>query len=339
MHFKVRDISQDGLQLSTSLRNKFLLQGMRLNLAVSFPMGSVVQINVEVMRVGLKRFGSEDRLVLGTRFEKIGDLARKVLGQYLIQFSNAESLNAVRLAGFAPESIASGTTFYYLKSETDYRQVLDLRWKANEQAGQLGNITKAEDTGDMNDMRGRILVAKRNDKVIGTARLRFPQLDEPLECESYLRWTNTLPRRDELIEVSRLATDRHFRASDLLAGMFKYACSTCITPERPWLVMSCMTKYKPFYEKIGFTDTGLSYKDPHWSEPLNVMISDSYGVIKGLNVNPIYWNLIWKEVAKFMLDNDLADFTTRDRARVFAYRLFSPLASMITRNVRKRREI
>lgn len=339
MHFKVRDISQDGLQLSTSLRNKFLLQGMRLPLSVSFPMGSVVQIDVEIKRVGLQRFGSEDRLVLGTQFEKISDLARKVLGQYLIQFSNAESLSAVRMAGFSPESIASGTQFYYLKSESDYRQALELRWKANQQAGQLGNIAKAEDTGDMNDMRGRILVAKRNGSVIGTARFRFPQLDEPLECESYLRWTSTLPRRDELIEVSRLATDHHFRASDLLAGMFKYACSTCITPERPWLVMSCMTKYKPFYEKIGFRDTGLSYEDPHWSDPLDVMISDSYGVIKGLNVNPLYWNLIWKDVADFMLNNDLANFTRRDRARIFAYRLFSPLASMIVRNLRKRRKI
>jgi predicted GNAT family N-acyltransferase len=338
MHFKVRDISKDGLQLSTSLRNKFLLQGMSLPLSVSFPMGSVVQINVEIVRVGLQRFGSEDRIVLGTRFDKISEMARKVLGQYLIQFSNAESLSSVRTAGFSPESIASGTKFYYLKSEDDYRKVLQLRLEANQHAGQLGDISRAEDTGDMNDMRGRILVATRNDKVIGTARFRFPNQDEPLECESYLNWSNTLPRRDELIEVSRLATDRNFRASDLLAGMFKYACSTCITPERPWLVMSCMEKYKPFYEKIGFADTGLLYSDPHWSSPLHIMISDSYGVIKGLNVNPLYWNLIWKDVAEFMADNDLADFTSRDRARVFAYKLFSPIAFLLVNVLRKRRK-
>lgn len=337
MHFKVRDISQDGLQLSTSLRNKFLLQGMRLPLSVSFPMGSVVQINVTVIRVGLQRFGAEDRLVLGTKFDQISDLSRKVLGQYLIQFSNAESLDAVRSAGFSPESVASGTTLYYLKSEKDYRDVLSLRLSANRHAGHLGNITQAADTGDMNDMRGRILVAKRNDKVIGTARFRFPQIDEPLEYETYIQWPSSLPRRDEVIEVSRLATDRGFRASDLLAAMFKYACSTCITPERPWLVMSCMAKYCPFYEKIGFRKTGLSYNDPHWSQPLHIMITDSYGTIKGQNVNPIYWNLIWKDVASFMAQNHLADFTSRDKARIFAYKLLSPFASGIIRRIRRRR--
>jgi predicted GNAT family N-acyltransferase len=338
MHFKVRDISENGLQLSTSLRNKFLLQGMKLPLSVGFPMGSVVQIDVTIVRVSLQRFGSEDRLVVGTRFKKISDLARKVLGQYLIQFSNAESLEAVKSAGFSPVSVARGTSFYYLKSEEDFREVLNLRLLANEQARQLGTISKPEDTGDMNDMRGRILVARRNDRVIGTARFRFPQLDEPLEYEEYLKWPSSLPRRDELIEVSRLATDPEFRASDLLAGMFKYACSTCITPERPWLIMSCMAKYRPFYEKIGLQDTGLQYKDPHWSNPLHIMIADSYGTIKGKHVNPLYWNLIWKDVAEFLASNELVSFTSRDKARIIAYRSLSPIASMLVNKLRKRRK-
>jgi hypothetical protein len=337
MHFKVRDISKDGLQLSTSLRNKFLLKGMRLPLAVCFPMGSVVQIDVSIVRVGLQSFGTDDRLVIGTRFDKIGDLARRVLGQYLIQFSNAESLNAVIEAGFSPTSVAQGASFYYLKSEEDYRAVLRLRYEANKHAHNLGNIRRPEDTGDMNDMRGRILVAKRNGEVIGTARFRFPQIDEPLEYESFVKWPSHLPRRDEVIEISRTATDRRFRSSDLLAGMFRYACSTSLTPERPWLVISCMEKYKVFYQKIGLQETELTYVDPHWSEPLHVMISNSYSAIKGCNVNPLYWNFIWSDVAEFMRANQITNFTNRDRARVFAYRALAPVSRLLINKLRARR--
>ena len=329
MHFKIRDISEGGLQLTTSLRNKYLVPGMTLKMSVGFPMGSVVPMTTKIVRTSIDSFGSTDQLVIGSSFDNLTSLAKRVLGQYLIQFSNAESLESIRSSGYEPESVSRSTTYYYLKSEEDYRDVLKLRLEANRQAGQLGNASKPEDVGDFIDMQSRILVAKRADEIIGTARFRFTNIDEPLEVERYTTWPRDMPRRDEILEVSRLATDFRFRKSDLLVGMFKYACSTCLTPERPWLVMSCMDKYVPFYSKIGFQPTSIVYDDPHWSEPLNVMIADSYAAIKGEKVHPVYWNLIWKDVCDFLIENGLAKLSTRDRIRLSIYRAFAPFAARL----------
>lgn len=336
MHFKIRDISGEGFQLTTSLRNKFLVPGMNLKMTVGFPMGSVVPIDATIVRTSIESFGSSDQLVVGVTADNPSTLSRRVIGQYLIQFSNAESLDVIRQSGYPHESVSRSTTFYYLKSEEDYRAVLKLRLEANRKAGQLGNAQKPEDVGDIIDMHSRILVAKRADKVIGTARFRFAEIEEPLEVEKYARWPRNMPRRDEILEVSRLATDPSFRQSDLLAGLFKYACSTCLTPERPWIVMSCMSKYIPFYKKIGFRQTDIVYEDPHWSEPLNVMIADSYAAIKGTGVHPVYWNLIWREVCEFLAENGLTTLSRRDRLRMAVYRLFAPLAAqMLQRRMQK----
>jgi hypothetical protein len=110
MYFRIRDISPDGLQLTCSLRNKFLIPGMRLHLTAVFPMGSVVVLQVEIARVGVMSIAGEERLVVGTTFLDLSPLGRRTIGQYLIQFSDADTLEQLRDVGFAPASMAQGRT-------------------------------------------------------------------------------------------------------------------------------------------------------------------------------------------------------------------------------------
>ncbi|MFU8814435.1 MAG: hypothetical protein ACNA7W_03755, partial [Pseudomonadales bacterium] len=126
-YFQVRDISQEGLRLVCSLRNKFLIQGARLNLTASFPTVGDVSFAVTITRLGVTSERDKDYLVVGTEYHDLSKAARSIIGQYLLQFGDADSLSELRQAGFFPRSVSNGTDFYFLKSEADYDEVLRLR--------------------------------------------------------------------------------------------------------------------------------------------------------------------------------------------------------------------
>jgi predicted GNAT family N-acyltransferase len=330
MYFQVRDVSAEGLQLSCSLRNKFLIPGMRITLTTVFPMAQVVQLDVEVVRVGISAFAGRDRLVVGTKFRALSDHAKAVIGQYILQFSNVETLADLRKAGLIPKSVSQGVDFYNLKSEEDYRAVLELRFLAHTADGNLQDGQSPESLADINDARSRIVVGKYKGRAVATARIRFNELDEPLEHEEHVEWPKTLPRRDQIIEVSRVATHPDFRRNDLLAALFRYSYLNLVQRDRPWIVISCLDNMVPFYQKIGFVHTGLRHREPLWKEDrvLNIMIINTFELIVGRGVNPFYWNMMWRDVAQYLSAESVIEPTGIDQIRMIVYRAFGPLASV-----------
>ena len=243
----------------------------------------------------------------------------------LVQFSDADSLDNLTQAGFVPKSIARGTRYYYLRTEDDYQKVLELRYLANERAGHLGEVAQPSDLAELEDTRSRIMVAKRNDIVIGTWRLRFPMLGEQLEPEHFTTLPLSIPRRDQIFEASRLATHPDYRRNDLLAGMLRFAMANCISVERPWLTTSCMKKYIPFYKRIGLAETGVTYRDETWSEELHLLLINSLDGLKGIGVAPAFWNFVWREPAELLIDAGLVSLTGLDRTRISIYKSLNPM--------------
>jgi len=333
VYFQIRDISNEGLQLVCSLRNKFLIAGMRLRIIAVFPMGSVTNLQVEITRVGITSIGGKDKLVVGARFVELSSFARQAIGQYLIQFGDVESLEVLRTAGLAPKSVSLGVDFYILKSEEDYLEVLELRRLSHTLDGNLKHPVEAIDMGDINDARARIVVGKYRGKVVATARVRYNELDEPLEHEAHVVWPKELPRRDQIIEVSRVATHPDYRRNDLLAALFRFSCQNCVQPERPWVVVSCLDHMVSFYEKIGFRQTGLRHTEPIWREDrvLNIMIVNISEMVLGRDVNPLYWNMLWKDLADLLMEQQAVTPTGLDKIRLFAYRSLSPVIDLLSR--------
>jgi hypothetical protein len=314
---------------------------MRLHLTAVFPMGSVAAIQVEITRVGITSIGGRDRLVVGSRFVELSAYARQTIGQYLVQFSDVESLEQLRLAGLAPKTLSLGVDFYNLKSEEDYLEVLELRRLAHSLDGNLRREVSAIEMGDMDDARARIVVGKFRGRVVATARIRYNELDEPLEHEAHVPWPKELPRRDQIIEVSRVATHPDFRRNNLLAALFRFTCHNIVQPERPWLVMSCLDHMVSYYEKIGFRKTGLRHTEPIWKDDrvLNVMIVSITEMVLGRGVNPIYWNLIWKELALLLIEQRAVTPTGMDRIRLLIYKAIGPLAGAFFLFRRPRRKL
>lgn len=337
--FQVRDISSNGMLLVCSLRNKYLLPGRTLLLSTNFPMVGEFVAPVKIVRVGLTAVNGKDKLSVGVEFVRLDDHMRKTMAQYLIQFSNVETLEELRIAGFNPGSVSKAVDFYYLKSEVDYQRVLELRLAAHEFDRNIKEDmhVAAHDMGDIEDTRSRIIVGMHQGRVVATGRIRFNELDAPLEHEKYISWPADLPRRDQILEISRVCTDPEFRRGDLLAGLFQFACATCIQMEKPYVLIGSWPEMMPFYSKLGWKDTGLSHREPMWKSQQHLMLGHSLDGMLGRGVNPIYWNLIWRVVADHTIKNGLIEPTGMDAIRLKIYRMFGPLANWLFNRRRKLR--
>ncbi|MFX3657967.1 MAG: PilZ domain-containing protein [bacterium] len=195
LYFQIRDISGSGIRATTSLRNKFIVPGMELELQISFPVTSQISTTMRVVRVTITTDGGKDLLEVGLAFTTLSMRQREVIGQYLVQFSDAESLERIRKEGFFPLSLTKGIDYQYIKSADDFSQVLELRLRANREVGKVPDHYTAADMADLYDNRGRIIVGKFRGIVVGTVRLTFPEVGEPLEHEEYLKLPDGFPRR------------------------------------------------------------------------------------------------------------------------------------------------
>lgn len=329
--FQVRDISPQGMQIACSLRNKYLLVGRKLLLTVNFPTVGEFNAPAQITRVGLTAINGKDQLAIGVEFLKLTDHMKNTMAQYLIQFSNVETLEELREEGFIPESVSKAVDFYYLKSEEDYKKVLELRLAAHEFDKNIKdeiNVT-ADDMGDIEDTKSRIIVGTYRDRIVATGRVRFSEPNEPLEHEKYIDWPKNLPRRGEILEISRVCTHPDFRRGDLLAALFQFASATCFQYEKPYVLIGSWPEMKGFYEKLGWKDTGLSHREPMWKNEQHLLIANSLEGMLGKNVNPISWNLIWRVSAEHTIDNGLIEPSSMDAFRLKIYRLFGPFSKWL----------
>jgi len=329
MYFQVRDISAGGIQLTTSLRNKYLLPGTSLQLSLMFPVSGNAIVQFRIKRVGVVAIGSKDMLQLGGEIENLDPKSRNVIGQYLLQFAPQATLEELRQAGIVPESLFRGASIRYARTKEDYSRVLNLRLEANRVSGQLGAAKTPEDMIDSDDSKSRILLATRGEETVATVRIRYPTVDDRLEAEKYLVWPDSLPRREELFEVSRLAVNVAYRGKDVLPSMFHYIALSSIGVDRPWITVSAMKKYVPFYLKVGFKDTNLTYKDPRWSNELHVLISHSLEAIKGKGASPIYWYVMWSKVLENLERDGVISLTRMDRVRTSIYRFIGSVTKLV----------
>lgn len=331
IYFSIRDISRDGFQLVCSLRNKYLIVGTQLNLTASFPMVGDLSLPVRVARIGIDTIQGKDRLVVGTEFVGLTQTAKNTIGQYLLQFTTAESLEDLRNAGFFPPAISRGTDYYFLKTEADYEQVLALRLLAHQDGNTVAEDLSPADMGDIFDTKSRIIIGKYNGEIIASARVHFNVLEEEMEHEQHISWPSELPRRDQIFELTRVCTHPKFRSNDLLASLLRFIAATCLQPQRPWVLVSSTDKLVPFYEKIGLADTGLRYDHPIFHGNQNVLLSNAYDILLGRSVHPIYWNALWKDVYGYLVDSGVLTPEPMDRARIRTYKALAPLTKLLFR--------
>ncbi len=330
IYLTVRDIAGGGFRALTSLRNKFLVSGMTLDMQISFPMTGYSAIRARIVRTKLTADNGKDYLEVGFEFSHLSASQRETIGQYLVQFSNAESLSEVNSAGFHPPSFSKGVDFQYIKSLTDFQDVLELRLLANRGVGKIPPSYSAASMADRFDSTSRILVGKFNGKIVGTIRLRFAELGETLELEQYLKLPETFPQINQIVECSRAATHPSYRRGDLWYSMLQHIAIAALRANRSFAVICTTKELLPMYKKLGLQDAGITFEMPIYpGVEQHLMYVNLYDVLTGVNVGPLAWAIVWQKVAEFLDEQQLHGTKNMNSTRIKVYRFFAPMARLI----------
>jgi hypothetical protein len=86
IRFRIADISRSGMQLLTSLRNKFLIPGVEFTGSCTFPTVGQAEIAFRVVRAGLAQDGAKRFVALGVTWSVRDPEVRELVGQYLLQY-------------------------------------------------------------------------------------------------------------------------------------------------------------------------------------------------------------------------------------------------------------
>ncbi len=158
-----------------------------------------------------------------------------------------------------------------------------------------------------------------------------------MEHERFIQWPSDLPRRDQIFEITRVCTDPRFRSNDLLASLLRFISTTCLQPQRPWVLISSTDNFMPFYTKIGLRPTELSYEHPTYRGTQNILLANAYDILLGKSTHPIYWNAIWRDVYSYLVESGVLLPEAMDRARIRAFKLMFPLSKPLYRLLDRRR--
>jgi predicted GNAT family N-acyltransferase len=334
IYFRVADVSWTGMQLETSLRNTFLIPGLRLEATCTFPAQSrgQVQLPLEVVHARVVLRAQKRVLAVGVRFAApLRDRARELLGQYLLQFGGGATVKDLCAAGFRIPASSLAFEFGYARTAEEYDEVLRLRRLAYVHARKISAEARAVDMADGFDARSRILVAKHRGRVVGTMRLYYPEAGaDRLMHEGFVELPPGLPPRTELVELFKACTHPAYRGGDLFYALVRFAALTLVQSGRRYALMSATDALAPIYARVGFRRTGASYVHPGMGLRHHVMLADTRSVIEGKDINPVFWNLmdgyaIWS----FARMGGAVGGGLRDAARVQLWRLFRPLAALV----------
>lgn len=339
VHFRVSEISRNGMQLLTSLRNKFLVPGATLDATCSFPTLEQVKISFRVVQARVVEDGDRQVLSLGVTWEAESARAGEVIGQYLLQFGPGATPEQLRAEGFKVRSTSRAFDFGNVTTEEEYREVLALRRLAYVQAKKVSPDATDEQMGDEFDACSRIVTARYRGRLVGSTRVAFARTEgDRLKHDEYVKLPSWLPSRTEMIESSKTCTHPDFRGSDLFYSLLKQMAIVMLQSGRRWLLMSCTDGLRPLYKKLGAKDVGVTYVHPTMGLKHHVMMGDIVSMVVG-GMNPIAWNLaIGPELWKYAKRCGVVPQSPWLEAKVRLIQLLKPVAMLVDAKARRRAE-
>lgn len=339
VHFRVAEVSRSGMQLLTSLRNKFLVPGATLDATCSFPTLEQVKISFRVVQARVVEDGTKQLLSLGVTWEAQSARAAEVIGQYLLQFGPGATPEQLRSEGFRVTSTSRAFDFGNVTNEEEYREVLALRKLAYVHAKKISPDANEDQLGDEFDAISRIVTARYRGRLVGSTRVVFARTDaDRLKHDDYVKLPAWMPPRTEMIESSKTCTHPDFRRSDLFYSLLKQMAIVMLQSGRRWLLMSCTDALRPLYKKLGCTDVGVTYVHPTMGIKHHVMMGDVVSMMAG-GMNPIAWNLaIGPELWRYAKRCGVIPQSAWLELKIRLIRLLKPVAMLVDAAARRKTE-
>jgi len=299
VNFQVENFNVDGLQLRTSLCNKHIIVGCRLeNCQLLLPGIGTLTVNLVIGNA----FSKDKHLVFGCLFQSINKQALEMLAQYAIIGGDnlppylSQRKELLRAAGLTTRSLAKPCTIKVVETCQELEQILKVRFAAYKTAAKTPPGATSEMMEDEYDASSIIYCAKYGLDVIATMRVNLSKSDgQKLPFETYFGSCESLGiARHHSCEISRLAILPEFQGSDLFIGFVKVTVQMLVKLRLDTMFCVATNKLAPMYQRIGAE---------RMSEPVRhpVLVDESlnlYGIKTSSFLTGSHMEFdVWKKIA------------------------------------------
>lgn len=259
---------------------------------------------------------------------------KEYLAEYLFRFVPAADLESLRTQGLKLKSIRNLVNYGFVETSEDLAEVGVLRQMTY---GKTAKVNKETQFTDAFDHKSKILVVRHHQRMIASVRIYYPKAkNEQLEHQQYaIDFPESFPQNTDIAEMMRLCTHENYRKSDLLLGILEFAAIDILQQGRTYVLGCAEKKLLPLYRNLGFKDTKITYPNPTLNNiPHHVILMDIEAIGQG-KMNPIQWNLIWGETAKFGQQKHLISLSGLAALRVTFYHRIKPFTKWVYTNFLK----
>lgn len=326
--FRVADVSKTGARLITSMRNKFILPNMAFEGTFTFPMIGSTSGRFRVKWTDLVSMNGKQELALGVELDRPTRELSRLMGEYVLQFGDAATVKDIRESGLVVKSTGRAIDISYMRTEKEYHEVMELRQIAYQMYKTDGG--EIPELSDIFDSRARIIMARHRNKVVGSTRIIYHELNDALEQAQYGKLPDNLPRNDEMVEMTRNCTHPDYRSSDLLYEILRHALIAVIQAKRRFVMSSSPDHLLPFYLKMGMKDLNIVTSPKSCPElKLHVLIGDLQNCLKGVNVNPFMWSFVYEDLLKYAVEIGYLELDTLTKIRLTLFRALKPIGRIM----------
>jgi predicted GNAT family N-acyltransferase len=330
--FRAKELSASGLFLVTSLRNKFLMKDIELDLLLCLPVFGNVTVPVKIENIRIIREEGKEFLGVGVSIIGSSLAYKKIAGSYIMQFSEVNSSSELKNAGFPVEEFGKTIDFRYVKTESDYREVLSLRKLAYTAEGKANIEDPDESLATALDSKARIIMAYFKGKLVASAAVIFHDESSLTEHEEFSDCTKEMPTKDQMVEINRVCTHPDFRRSDLFLQLYRFLLILIVQSKRRYVTICATKDLAKLYQKLGFDLTEIQYVHPKLNNiPHYLLKCDVYKKVSGHGVGPLTWNFVLDSILPTLIRHAKDKGIQLDMTRIKIYLCFRPFMQLMQR--------
>jgi hypothetical protein len=186
--------------------------------------------------------------------------------EFLVSQLNGPSVRELIKAGFNVRGIKHAIHISHVKTEAEYKEVLELRYYVNKVIEKLPLPAESpEEFADSSDTHSTIILARIGGRLVGTNRITFIRGDLSKSEYASLKMVSQEHIERGFVESTKMVTLPDYRGSDVFVRLLNESGRVVLESGEKYVLGDTWKHLLPVYAKLGYESTGVKNpEDDGW---------------------------------------------------------------------------